>query len=173
MARQRGGSIGCGVVSTEMASYVFLSSLITLYEQRSAPSESRVNYSGTPDECVYTLIAHSWNSSSTVSLFPYPYSLLTYPFLFLYTHALASSRIYKHIYSTVYYPLVTLSQPYRGTFITTTIAFSLGTETRMPPHPFVTAPTAAKQPLWPASKLLHHHPLRSFAHTNRNPPTPP
>jgi len=41
MARRRSSGDEGGVVSTEMASYVFLSSLITLYKQHSARRRSQ------------------------------------------------------------------------------------------------------------------------------------
>lgn len=76
-----------------------------------APSESRVNYSGTPDECVYTLIAHSWHSSrpSSLSSFrhrtatPYPPTKPMAPFslsIYAYTDAqtLARSRARPRTY---------------------------------------------------------------------------
>lgn len=131
-----------------MASYVFLSSLIILYARR-APPESRVNYSGTPDECVYTLIAHSWHSSSIVSLtlsylslslFHYsPHTLTSSPFLFHYTHTHTLTR--KRIYIYISFCLL-LSSPFHSPLVKPSPS-----PYNIPPPPIITVDCRKTTPL--------------------------
>lgn len=130
---------------TEMASYVFLSSLITLYARSPPPPpKSRVNYSGTPDECVYTLIAHSWHSSRPSSppplysarYFHTPLHLRSFlppnPVVLILAISARTARTYTYIYISFCLPL---SSP----FLHITPFSSSVVSHRAPPHTAATA----------------------------------